>query len=117
MIFLNLRKILQGSHNFRKIDKNAPNAKTLMKSNEILMKFGSFSYFSHFPHFFPNSAPFAHFHQILHISSFFTFSPNSAPFIDFRTFWLQCATCEICFVFPMKLEPFLVISAPLGGNH
>ncbi len=81
--------------------------------DEIWSIFILFAFFA----LFPNSAPFAYFHQILHISSFFTFSPNSASFIDFRTFSLQCATCEICFVFPMKLEPFLVIFAHLGGNH
>ena len=86
MILLNFRKILQDSHDFRKIHKRCSKCKQPIKSNEILMKFGPFSYFSHFSQFFVNFTIFALFHKFPHSSHFFSFSQISQNFALFALF-------------------------------
>ena len=109
MNFPNFRKILQGSHNFREIHKKCSKCKNPYEIqwniDEIWLIFMIFARFAllrkfrTFRNFSQNSAYFT-------LSTFFVnFTRNRT----FRIFSLQCATCEICFVFPMKMESILII--------
>ena len=81
------------------------------------MIFDNFHTFRMFSHFSVNFVIFAYLHKFPDISHFFTFLAYCTKFHTFRTFSRQCATCEKCFVFPMKMEPILGHLVHLGEIH